>query len=105
MNQTDELDQPLSKGEFRDYVKTVSKIVATKEDLKEGLREMKEEIRTEIIGSNQKVMASNDQVIQKLDKILTELPATTHRLDEHDKEITKLKTRTAKLEVQVGIVN
>ena len=75
--------------------------MATKVDL----NEMKEEIKTEIIGSNQKVMASNDQVIQRLDKILTELPSATHRLDEHDKEITKIKTRTAKLELQVGIVN
>lgn len=95
------LDQPLTKGKFKEHLETLVKVVANKEDLKD----IENRLTNNITGFKDEILTSNDKVIQKLDKIIAELPATTHHLDEHDKEITKLKTRTARLEVQVGIAN
>lgn len=78
---------------------------AIKTVVREEIRPMEERLEGKITYFRNEILTSNDKVIKKLDKILTELPATTHSLDEHHKEIVNLKTRTTKLEVHTGFVS
>ncbi len=99
MNQKDDLNQPLPKGEFQEHLETLIKVVATKYDLKE----LEGQITDKITDSQDKILASNDKIAKKLDTILTELPVLNEKQREHTNRIETLETKTRHIQARLGI--
>ena len=88
-NNANDSNQPLTKSEFQEHLETLVNVVATKYDLKE----LEDQIADKITDSQDKILSSNDTIAKKLDTILAELPATTHRLHNHETRIAALEQR------------
>ena len=96
---SDDMKQPLTRGEFQDYVKTASKIFTNKEDL----RELKDELTDNITKFKNEILTSNDKVIKKLDIVISELPSINEKQREHTNRIETLETKTRHIQARLGI--
>ena len=99
MNQTNELNQPLTKGEFQEHVETLIKVVATKEDL----RELGNKLNDNITDFKDEILNSNDKIIKKLDRILTELTAINEKQRDHTDRIETLEIKTKQIQARLVI--
>ena len=99
MSQTDDLNQPLTKGEFQEHLETLVKVVATKYDLKE----LEDRITDKITDSQDKILSSNDKIAKKLDTIITELPIINEKQRNHTNRIETLETKTRQIQARLGI--
>ncbi len=88
-----DLNQPVTRGEFQEHTETLIKVVATKEDL----RELKNELTDNITIFKNEILTSNDNIVRKLDTILTEFPAINEKQRNHTDRIGTLEAATRQI--------
>lgn len=92
--------EPVTRGEFKEFVDFVVENVATKEGLKklddkiEKLDDKIGSINEEMVAMKDEILTSRDKLIRKLDTNNTERLMIIAGLDRHETRITKLEKHT-----------
>ena len=124
MDAQNELDQPVTKREFSQFLKDDFGVVKTdvgtlktdvgavKESIdfiienaatKEEMRQRFDRLSEENKENTDKILISNDKLAKKLDTFLTEKTVLGGRMDDQDAKIEKVEHRVARVETHVGL--
>jgi|TARA_B100001971_G_C17819041_1_gene347968 hypothetical protein len=97
------LNHPLTVGQFQEHVETLTKVVATKFDVQESEDRVKQYMDQKMTEKFDKVMNSVDKMAKDVSAIRQEQSMKLGRDDRQDEGIKNVKTRVTVVEQRVGI--